>query len=101
MISVCGAMDGLRASKVGISVPKRVAISLRLSPCCTVYSNGPEGVGVIVAVGVSVGFVVGVMVGVLVGGNGVAVEVLVGAKVAVGVGGAALNGELFPTHQKT
>ena len=99
MINVAGSMEGLRASKVGISVPNRVAISPRLSPCCTVYSNGPEGVGVIDGEGVSVGGEVGVMVGVLVGGNGVAVAVKVTVGVIVGVG-AAFNGEFSPVNQK-
>ena len=64
-------MEGLSASKVGMSVPKRVAMLSIESPSWTVYSKGPEGVGVMVEVGVSVGNVVGVMVGVSVGGSGV------------------------------
>jgi hypothetical protein len=64
-----------------------------------VYSNGPEGVGVIVGVAVSVGNDVGVTVGVLVAGMGVAVLVCVGVKVTVGVGVAAFNGELSPNNQ--
>ena len=78
MTNVAGSMLGFRASKVSKSVPNRVAISFRLSPSCTVYSNGPEGVGVIVGVAVSVGRDVGVMVGVSVGGREVKVAVHVG-----------------------
>ncbi len=92
-------MDGLRASKVGMSVPNRVAIPPRVSFCCTVYSNGPEGVGVTVAVGVSVGADVGVMVGVFVGGKAVAVGFNVAVAVEVGVG-SGFNGEFPPSNQK-
>ena len=99
MINVAGSMDGLRASKTGREVPNRVAISPRLSFCCTVYSNGPAGVGVMDGNGVSVGAEVGVIVGVLVGGKGVAVAVKVAVAVMVGVGGV-LNGELSPVNQK-
>jgi len=101
MISVAGSIERFRASKVGIFVPNLAAISLSpVSPCCTVYSNGPDGVGVTVGDAVSVGSDVRVMVGVLVAGKAVAVAVIVGVKVAVGVGVAALNGELSPNNQK-
>jgi hypothetical protein len=99
-VNVVGSIEGLRASKVGISVPNRVAIALRLSPSWTVYSKGPEGVGVSVGVAVSVGKEVAVSVGVLVGGFGVAVSVAVAVKVIVGVGVGDFNGELSPNSQK-
>jgi len=100
MINVVGSIEGLRASKVGMSVPNRVAISLKVSPSWTVYSNGPEGVGVSVGVVVSVGKDVCVSVGVLVAGFGVAVSVAVAVNVTVGVSVGDFNGELSPNSQK-
>ena len=55
IIKVAGSMDGLSANKAGRFVSKRVTILLRMSPSWTVYSNGPEGVAVMVGVSVSVG----------------------------------------------
>ena len=81
-------------------VPNWVAMLSSVSPCWTVYSKGPEGVGVIEGVAVSVGKDVGVIVGVLVGGRGVLVFVGARVKVAVGVCVAAANGELLPNSQK-
>ncbi len=92
-------MDGLRARITGKVVPNLPAMLETLSFCWTVYSNGPEGVGVIVGVAVSVGAEVGVMVGVLVGGK----DVEVGTNVYVAVGvevGSGINGELPPNNQK-
>src|SRR5512144_3169774 len=93
-------MFGLSVNRVSRSVPNRLAISFRLSPCWMVYSNGPDGVGVIVGVSVFVGADVGVMVGVSVAGFWVAVQVIVGVNVVVGVGVADFNGEFAPNSQK-
>lgn len=69
------------AMMVTTSVLNRSARSQQVSPDFTVYSNGPDGVRVIVGSGVLV--MVGVLDGVGVGSVAVAVAVLVGVGVRV------------------
>src|SRR5687767_12725056 len=84
-------------------VPKRWAMSARVSPSTTVYVVGGGGVGAGVGTGVGAGVAVGKGVAVTVGvavGDGVARGVKVGDGVAVIVGGAADGDALLPRTPK-
>lgn len=87
----------LMAMRIKRSTPNLSAMPKSVSPSTTVYTKGPEAVGVGVMVGVVVA--VGVMVGV-----GVFVAVAVGVAVSVGVGvwvgNRAIEGAPEPNNQK-